>query len=254
MIEISKDLDNIPQSLLNKDTNEKRNEIILKQKFPTQKNISEFKYSLSTYESKYKTEDIKQELKTIYYHKCAFCESQAESFEVEHFRPKSIYYWLAYSWDNLLFCCRACNGFKSNKFETLQTPAKYNGEIEKIHSLCKEYNTLENNKLLNPEQDDILDKIHFKQDGSYDYDCCDLRMQYTIDTCQLNRDYLKELRQEVLNDFKQKLTNNFFKPEILENYINDFITDSENPVKEFIAFRKYIIANWLEQYLDKIII
>jgi len=40
----------------------------------------------------------------------------------------------------------------------------------------------------------------------------------------------------------------------LEYIKQNFINDSENPAKEFIAFRKYIINNWLVTYLDEIII
>ena len=44
--------------------------------------------------------------------KCCYCEKleeQAKYRDVEHFRPKSSYWWLAWSWDNLLFSCIDCN-------------------------------------------------------------------------------------------------------------------------------------------------
>lgn len=44
--------------------------------------------------------------------KCAFCEKreeQAKYRDVEHYRPKNRYWWLAWSWDNLLFACFECN-------------------------------------------------------------------------------------------------------------------------------------------------
>ncbi len=63
-------------------------------------------------------------------HKCCYCEGHVEpKFDpVEHYRPKSRvskdqqtperpgYWWLAYSWDNLLYSCSICNGHKSSKF------------------------------------------------------------------------------------------------------------------------------------------
>ncbi len=57
--------------------------------------------------------------------KCAFCESKIKHIahgDVEHFRPKAGwkqrrddpltqpgYYWLAYTWENLLLSCKICN-------------------------------------------------------------------------------------------------------------------------------------------------
>jgi hypothetical protein len=52
--------------------------------------------------------------------KCAYCESLAETVahcDVEHFRPKAKYWWLAYCYDNYLYACQICNQtHKSDKF------------------------------------------------------------------------------------------------------------------------------------------
>lgn len=52
------------------------------------------------------------------YGKCAFCETpNAPAYygDVEHFRPKAHYWWLAYCYDNYLYSCRICNGTKGEK-------------------------------------------------------------------------------------------------------------------------------------------
>jgi len=37
--------------------------------------------------------------------------------DVEHLRPKSVYWWLAYCYDNHVFACQICNeGFKGDRF------------------------------------------------------------------------------------------------------------------------------------------
>lgn len=44
--------------------------------------------------------------------KCAYCEAPVSAVahgDVEHFRPKSEYWWLAYTYDNYLFSCQICN-------------------------------------------------------------------------------------------------------------------------------------------------
>jgi hypothetical protein len=51
--------------------------------------------------------------------KCAYCESVAESQhgDVEHFRPKSAWWWLACCYDNFLLSCQICNQtYKGDKF------------------------------------------------------------------------------------------------------------------------------------------
>lgn len=52
--------------------------------------------------------------------KCAYCEASTDVVahgDVEHFRPKSIYWWLAFSFDNYLFSCQICNqSFKGDLF------------------------------------------------------------------------------------------------------------------------------------------
>lgn len=44
--------------------------------------------------------------------KCAYCEKREEQAKyrpVEHYRPRSRYWWLTWTWENLLFACTDCN-------------------------------------------------------------------------------------------------------------------------------------------------
>lgn len=43
--------------------------------------------------------------------KCCYCERivTARFNDVEHYRPFSLYWWLAWTWENLLFACAPCN-------------------------------------------------------------------------------------------------------------------------------------------------
>jgi hypothetical protein len=61
----------------------------------------------------------KPQLRVESCNKCAYCESPAESQhgDVEHFRPKSIWWWLAMCYDNYLLSCQICNQtYKGDKF------------------------------------------------------------------------------------------------------------------------------------------
>ena len=55
--------------------------------------------------------------------KCAYCEAPTSVVafgDVEHYRPKSIYWWLTYCYDNYLVSCQICNQrFKRDLFPIL---------------------------------------------------------------------------------------------------------------------------------------
>src|SRR5215213_1876163 len=69
----------------------------------------------------------KTQLKAEASGKCAYCEAPTAVVahgDVEHFRPKSVYWWLAYCYDNYLFSCQICNqSFKKDEFP-LEDPAR----------------------------------------------------------------------------------------------------------------------------------
>lgn len=62
-------------------------------------------------ESIYKADDVRDQLLEDQHYKCAYCESRItkEYNDVEHYRPKSVYYWLGHDWNNLLYSCDLCN-------------------------------------------------------------------------------------------------------------------------------------------------
>lgn len=86
---------------------------------------------LSTEIKGYGHADIREALWAAQQHKCCYCEKDIElTYEdVEHYRPKAEadrhpgcaaihgYWWLAFTWENLLYACRQCNeGKKRTKF------------------------------------------------------------------------------------------------------------------------------------------
>jgi len=70
----------------------------------------------------------KPQLRIETHGKCAYCEAPTDSVahgDVEHFRPKSTYWWLAYCYDNYLYSCQICNqSYKSNNFPISGTKLK----------------------------------------------------------------------------------------------------------------------------------
>ena len=63
--------------------------------------------------------------------KCAYCESPTDTVahgDVEHFRPKSVYWWLAYCYDNYVYACQICNQvFKSDAFPVHASTGAWKG-------------------------------------------------------------------------------------------------------------------------------
>ena len=47
--------------------------------------------------------------------RCMYCEDNG-AYQVEHFRPKSLYPRLVFAWANFLYACGQCNGPKLNRF------------------------------------------------------------------------------------------------------------------------------------------
>jgi len=63
----------------------------------------------------------KEQLLAESHQKCAYCETPTSVIafgDVEHYRPKSVYWWLAYVYDNYLASCTLCNQkYKGSEFE-----------------------------------------------------------------------------------------------------------------------------------------
>ncbi len=73
----------------------------------------------------YGHQKVKQKLYEIHHEKCVFCETKFthdSRGDVEHFRPKSLYFWLAYEWHNLFLSCEECNRtYKRNNFPLINS-------------------------------------------------------------------------------------------------------------------------------------
>lgn len=71
---------------------------------------------------------MKPALKRDSFDKCAYCEASTADVahgDVEHFRPKSVYWWLALCVDNYVFSCQLCNQtYKGDDFPISGTRLK----------------------------------------------------------------------------------------------------------------------------------
>lgn len=270
MIKVNKDLNDIPESLIpaiedmfeggriprtSKTTHQRRIELIKNGEYIDDE----------AYNSRYKTEDVKEKLFALYHHKCAFCETKAEQLHVEHYRPKKgryPYHWLAYSWDNLLLACPTCNENKGTLFEIEgQRVPPINDDLSylnNINSLSANYDAIERPKLVNPETTDPEDNIDFTEDGKIGSH--NERILYTIATCKLDRKYLNDNRRRIFDEFKRRVTSIYVEygdsPNLeilISQLIRDYIHESKDLENEYLAFRRYTIKKrWLNEYLKEI--
>ncbi|MDX1957892.1 MAG: retron system putative HNH endonuclease [Leptospiraceae bacterium] len=240
MIKIHKDLNKIPKSLQDKKTNEALDKMIQNKKY----NNKSDKY--------YRAEDVKEELAKIYFSKCAYCETRIEATEIDHFRPKSIYYWLAFSWDNLLISCRTCNSKKWDQFKIKNQREVYDpNDRANIHSLGLKYNLSEDQFLINPEQVDPEALIEYELNGSIQSN--DEKMNSTIKELKLNRGFLIQNRKSLIDEIEKKFQGHKnLTLEIIQEYIDDLlksINDKDNP---YLGLRKYYIKNYLIKFLKNL--
>ena len=115
--------------------------------------------------------------------KCAYCERQQglEGQAVEHFRPKGgvdggdprRYFWLAWTWKNLLFACTTCNckPLKGNKFPlepgTLPLPLPTCLEVLAGQGPAFDLEA-EHPMLIDPSREDPMDHIVWRPENLED--------------------------------------------------------------------------------------
>ncbi len=186
---------------------------------------------------------IRDELTDLYNNKCAYCEKYCDSTHIEHYRPKSIYFWLAYSWDNLLLSCPECNSNKRNIFKINNNKrADYKSEpLEELHNKISQYDNYEKPKLLNPEQlTDKEFKEHFTFDTSGSIVCKTEEMKHTIEVCDLNRDFLIKKRIAILNEYREYLNLSPDKTKQLKIIVKK-LENSIRRNEEYIAWKLFLL-------------
>lgn len=105
----------------------------------------------------YRADDVCKQLLEDQHYQCAYCECRItkEYNDVEHYRPKSIYYWLGHNWKNLLYACDFCNRTCKNDLFPLKDESKrvtVPGNLEEEEPL-----------ILNPTSEDPTAHIRYNR-------------------------------------------------------------------------------------------
>lgn len=156
-------------------------------------------------ESIFKAEDVRKQLMEDQHNKCAYCEWMITKAynDVDHYRPKSMYYWLGHSWDNLLYSCPTCN--RSNKNDRFP--------LEDETTRCTTaYDNIEQEKplLINPYIDNPLNHIEFTKDKNTNNPTgivkgIDEKGNTTIDILKLNRPELVNERKKCYEKYRNEI-------------------------------------------------
>lgn len=111
----------------------------------------------SVQETIYKANDVRLQLEIDQHYKCAYCECYLplQYHDVEHYRPKSLYYWLGHNWENLMYSCERCNRlYKRCQFPLAQGSVRALSPQDDL--------TLEHPLIINPTTDEP--SVHIKFD------------------------------------------------------------------------------------------
>jgi uncharacterized protein (TIGR02646 family) len=117
----------------------------------------------------WRDEKVTDKLHESHYGKCCYCERKRDrkrEMDVEHYRPKGDvesdgshkgYWWLAFTWNNLLWSCKTCNQkYKLAQFSLFPNGTRAYQENDDL--------TLERPHLINPKVEDPSHFISFHVD------------------------------------------------------------------------------------------
>ena len=133
--------------------------------------------------------------------KCCYCEKICEDVgsDLEHYRPASRYWWLAWTWENLLFACPNCNRWaKNDEFPLVDETARLKPEEAPPQG--------EQPRLIDPATEDPLDSIQFVLDPASGRWLprprgASVRGAETIRVLSLDRQALLEIFQRYVEDY-----------------------------------------------------
>ena len=197
---------------------------------------------------------VKNVLMTMHSAKCYYCETKLYSpayLHVEHFRPKGAvrqnprdsqefpgYYWLAYSWENLLLACAECNTSHKGTLFPLEYPTQrarsHNDDLAKERPL-----------FVNPSEENPRDHICFQDDAPIGKTNRGWR---TIEGLGLDRSLVTEQRREYFDMVQRHIDMIKIKmpptPEIeaLQDEARTFIAKSMGPDARFSSMVMDLVA------------
>jgi len=199
----------------------------------------------------YSDDTVKSALLNTQGEKCCFCESaitHIASGDIEHFRPKAAwrnasnsklnkpgYYWLAYTWENLMLSCESCNRrHKKNTFplESEATRCTYPNEDT----------SQEQPVFIDPYREDPENHISFRAE----YPTHKTRRgSHTIKGLRLDRKELETRRRTLLRNLKASFIiarGNHNMPKAERTRAENILKLAASPTEEYSSCVRCAIA------------
>jgi uncharacterized protein (TIGR02646 family) len=214
--------------------------------------------------------EVRRALCTMQSKKCGYCERRRDmtrESDIDHFRPKAEitqspqhkgYWWLAYEWKNLLFCCRHCNqSYKLNHFPILDEAKRVSSETQPLSD--------ESAYLIDPCSDDDLEDyfIYYVNNGAKkvyilprpDDPWNRAKADKTIELLQLNRDELLDERATCVKTLSLLAQKMHAALQIRDRQMMDEaaaeIREQTESSQTFAGFRRFYFRNAdLENYIS----
>ncbi|EIW8577282.1 hypothetical protein CIZ60_000852 [Klebsiella aerogenes] len=212
----------------------------------------------------YKENDVIDALNSLFYNKCAYCESKITNtgpIDVEHFRPKGKiegetnhfgYWWLATEWTNLLSSCIDCNRgryqihLSSEDGQQLTQGEKLSGKHDHFpvagpRATCAtDDHSLEDPLLIDPTRVNPAEHINWRIVADHPLAVAvSVYGKTSIDLFGLNRSKLTEARKELL----LKLNYDFI---CLNNLISSMVKLPTDAVSSLIPALEMNIENFFK--------
>lgn len=212
------------------------------------------------YDDSYNLPGVRQRLRIAQRGRCAYCGSgpvEAAHYDIEHFRPRTRYWWLTWTWENLWLACKVCQS-KSNDFELDANavpplrpgplPAPSVVDATRAFALSSE-----SSMLLDPAKDEPQHHLCFEEvpgtGGGWDWMGQSLRGRHTVTRLKLNRetrtaayDQLKEhLRRWVIPQMTAVIaTTGEARQQAWQKCRDDFLWQSDSSPTE----ADYLVPTW----------
>lgn len=216
---------------------------------------------------KYDSDDVKIALTTLYHGKCAYCE-QLSNLEIDHYRPKTDYFWLEIAWTNLVYSCHDCNmnGSKGRQFPLINEEnrikePKFSAQGLPINYNIIELDNIEQPLLINPEVTNPYFHVRINKFGHVEEVNNSLRGATTKEVCKLNRDGLHRKRATIINNFITRIRTQLakrFQPKNaltevqLKEQLFDIFTDISKQGNKLMEFT--MISYSFIRYFDDMIL
>ncbi len=199
---------------------------------------------LSGDENAWQHKSVLTKLKELYHGKCAYCETKAKDLKTEHYRPKSLYPWLANEWSNLLPICSECNKAKAGEFPINGKRITEAPKDKNEWKVDSEILLSELPQIIHPEVDTAENHFYFEKNGLIQ-GFTD-RGKKTVSTLKLYREFLNNKRKILYDKYFYRLKKS--KDEFDESYFDDLLkeTEKENEfsllgIQMFYQFKSFLL-------------